>query len=83
MLQIAKHIIYHEFKEIKIERPEKFGGNVTYSNYSQLENDFAQKKLHPSDLKQSVADYLVKIVRPIKEKLALDEELFNTIKNNV
>ena len=83
MLQIAKHIIYHEFNEIKIERPEKFGGSVTYSNYSQLENDFAQKKLHPSDLKQSVADYLVKIVGPIKEKLALDEELFNAIKNNV
>ena len=27
LLEIARHVIYHEFDEISVERPEKFGGN--------------------------------------------------------
>ena len=82
LLEISKHVIFHEFDEIKIERPEKFGGNVSYYNYSDLESDFAQKKLHPSDLKQSVADYLIKIISPVRDKIVLNEELFKAIKKN-
>ncbi len=82
LLEISKHVIYHEFDEMKIERPEKFGGNVSYYNYSDLESDFAQKKLHPSDLKQSVADYLIKIISPVRDKIVLNEELFEAIKKN-
>ena len=82
LLEISKHVIYHEFDEMKIERPEKFGGNVSYSSYSDLESDFAQKKLHPSDLKQSVADYLIKIISPVRDKIVLNEELFEAIKKN-
>ena len=82
VLEIAKYVIYHEFDEIKIERPAKFGGNVIYSEYSQLKSDFMQRKLHPSDLKQAVADYLVKIIKPIREKLVLDRELVEIIKKS-
>lgn len=82
LLEISKHVIYHEFDEMKIERPEKFGGNVSYYNYSDLESDFAQKKLHPSDLKQSVADYLIKIISPVRDKIILNDELFKAIKKN-
>lgn len=82
LLEISKHVIYHEFDEMKIERPEKFGGNVSYSSYSELESDFAQKKLHPSDLKQSVADYLIKIIAPVRDKIVLNDELLETIKKN-
>jgi tyrosyl-tRNA synthetase len=83
ILQIARHIIFHEFSEITIERPEKFGGNVTYSSYTQLESDFGSGKLHPSDLKNTVADNLVKIIAPIRDGLALDDETKNAIKNSV
>jgi len=83
LLEIANHVIFHEFDEIKMERPEKFGGNVIYSTYSELESDYAQKKLHPSDLKQSVANYLIKIIAPIRDKVILNKELFDSIKQNV
>ena len=82
LLEISKHVIFHEFKEIKVERPEKFGGNVEYSDYNQLQADFAENKLHPIDLKQTVGNYLVKIIAPIREKLNLSEELFDTIKKS-
>jgi len=82
LLAISKHVIFHEFNEMKVERPEKFGGNVEYSNYSELESDFAAKKLHPSDLKQTVAENLIKILNPIREKLTLSDDLLYTIKKS-
>jgi len=82
LLEIAKTVIFHEFNEMKVERPEKFGGNVSYSNYSQLETDFVEKKLHPGDLKQTVGNYLVEIISPIRKKLNLSDELSETIKKS-
>ncbi|HIO32368.1 MAG TPA: tyrosine--tRNA ligase, partial [Candidatus Nitrosopelagicus sp.] len=82
ILEIAKHIVFHEFDAITIERSEKFGGNVIYNNFESLESDFAQKKLHPTDLKQAVGESLVKIVSPVREKLTLSDELSNLIKNS-
>jgi len=82
LLEIARTIIFHEFNEIKVERPEKFGGNISYTDYNQLETDFAEKKLHPGDLKQTVGSYLIKIISPIREKLSLSEELHEIIQKN-
>ena len=82
ILAIAESIIFSKFNEIAIERPEKFGGNITYANYIDLENDFKEKKLHPGDLKQTVGNYLVKIVSPIREKLNLSDELSEAIKKS-
>jgi tyrosyl-tRNA synthetase len=65
-----------------VERPEKFGGNVIYHNYLELEADFAARKLHPSDLKQTVANYLIKIISPIREKLKISDELYSAIKKS-
>ena len=82
VLEIAKHVIFHEFNSINIERPEKFGGNITYETYQKLESDFAEKKLHPGDLKQTVGEYLVKIISPIRDKLSMTNELFELIKSS-
>ena len=79
---MQEDIIFHEFNEMKVERSEKFGGNVVFSEYTQLESDFSEKKLHPTDLKQTVGEYLVKIISPIREKLNLSEELFDSIKKS-
>ena len=82
LLEIARTIIFHEFKEINIERPEKFGGNISYNKYEQLEKDFSEKKLHPGDLKQTIGNYLIEVISPIREKLNLNEEIQNAIKKS-
>ncbi len=79
LLEIARTIIFHEFNEMKVERDERFGGNIDYTDYNQLESDFAAKKLHPTDLKQTVGNYLVKVVAPIRDNLNLSDELFDVI----
>ncbi|MDH3617374.1 MAG: tyrosine--tRNA ligase [Nitrosopumilus sp.] len=82
LLEISKNVILHEFEEMKVERPEKFGGNVDYNDYNQLESDFSSKKLHPTDLKQTVGNYLVKVIAPIRDNLKLSDELFDAIKKS-
>ena len=82
LLEISRSVIFHEFNEMKVERPEKFGGNVSYTDYNQLEKDFSEKKLHPGDLKQTVGNYLVEIVSPIRNKLNLSDELSEAIKKS-
>ena len=71
ILEIAKHVVFHEFDTLSVERPEKFGGNVSYDNFESLESDFSQKKLHPADLKQAVGESLVKIVSPVRDKSSI------------
>ncbi len=80
LLEISRHLIFHEFKEITVERPSKFGGNMTFTSYPQLEKEFAEKKLHPSDLKETVSRYIIEIIKPISQKLVLSEELANAIR---
>ena len=82
ILEIAKNIIFHEFNSINIERPEKFGGNITYDSYASLESDFGEKKLHPGDLKQTIGDYLVRVIAPVRDKLSLNEDLSELIKSS-
>ncbi len=80
LLEIARAVIFHEFDSIRVERPARFGGNVEYAGFGQLEEDFAAGKLHPGDLKQAVGDCLVKIVAPIRDRLGLSEELSRAIR---
>ena len=57
-----------------IKRDKKYGGDLTYSNYEQIEKDFMAKKLHPLDLKNAVADEIFDLLKPIqKERKALEK----------
>ncbi|KAJ6589068.1 tRNA synthetases class I-domain-containing protein [Mycena capillaripes] len=57
-----------------IERDKKFGGSTHYQSYDELENDFKEKKLHPLDLKTSVANAINRLLDPIRKAFAEDEE---------
>ncbi len=52
---------------LEIKRDEKFGGNKKYESYSDLEVDFKEGNLHPVDLKNSVAEKLIEILKPARE----------------
>ena len=68
ILDWTKYLIFrNENSILQIERPEKFGGNVTYLNYKAVEKAFLEKKLHPLDLKNGVAEALVKFLEPARK----------------
>ncbi len=69
VLEIARLIIFPRVEEFLIERPDKFGGSLSYTSYADLEKDFREKKLHPLDLKNALAKYLYEILKPIGDKV--------------
>jgi len=56
-------------KEFVVERPEKFGGKVSYKDYKSLEKDFVSGKLHPQDLKSAMAKEVNKMLEPVRKRL--------------
>ncbi len=67
ILDWLKRLIFPIKGKLKINRPEKFGGHVKYDSYNKLEGDFANGDIHPMDLKNAVADSLIKILKPARE----------------
>jgi tyrosyl-tRNA synthetase len=67
ILDYAKYIVFHEKGSLKVERPEKYGGNVAFASYPELERAYAEGKLHPNDLKLSVARELGDILAPVRK----------------
>ena len=68
VLQLCRYVIFPISGELKVERDPKYGGDMNYSSYGQMESDFANKKLHPADLKSSVSKALYSIMSPITQK---------------
>lgn len=69
VLALFKYHIMPRFEEITIERPEKFGGDLHYRTYEEIENDFELKNLHPMDLKGGAADYINRILDPVRKRM--------------
>ena len=51
-----------------VERDKKYGKNLKYENYEEIEKDFVAKKLHPLDLKNAVAKEISKMLSSIQKK---------------
>jgi tyrosyl-tRNA synthetase len=69
ILQIAQLIIFPQKGKLHITRPRKFGGDLLYIRFEDLEKDYASGKLHPSDLKNGVAENIDAIIEPIRKNL--------------
>lgn len=62
-----EHIIFPLQESFELERPEKFGGNKTYTAVDDLKADYISGDIHPGDLKTNVARYLVDILEPARK----------------
>jgi tyrosyl-tRNA synthetase len=74
VLEMAKHVVFHEIKTLKIERPAKFGGPIEFQGYDELEKAYANGSLHPQDLKNAVAEEISKIIEPLRMYFETDKE---------
>ena len=69
IIEIAEHFVYPYHETLLIERPEKFGGNLELSK-DELCTMFDNEELHPMDLKNAIAKYLIEFFRPAREFMA-------------
>jgi tyrosyl-tRNA synthetase len=61
IMQICRMILFSLSKAIKVERNAKFGGDIVFNSFAELEKEFTAKKLHPLDLKNTVSSELIRI----------------------
>jgi len=56
-----------------INRKEKFGGPIIYTNINDVKNDFASEQLHPADFKLGMIDSIDMIIDPIRKSFETSE----------
>ncbi len=97
VLEYCKYIIFESFDptllklrganrptKFVVERPEKWGGNIILSSFQDLETKFANKEIHPQDLKAAVVKYLNQLLQPVRkhfEENAEAKKLLETVKS--
>jgi len=67
ILAISKLIIFPKFEKIRINRDKKFGEDLIFNNYEDLEKNFESGNLHPADLKKAVSISLEEVISPIRK----------------
>ena len=81
LLAIARFVIFkileYQHRTFIINRPEKWGGKIEFSNYQDLEKAFENKELASQDLKQGLAEEIIKLITPIRKVLENNSKLIN------
>jgi tyrosyl-tRNA synthetase len=63
-------------KNFLIERPEKFGGNLEFDSYLELEKAVINKEVHPLDIKNAVAKEISELLKEIEKNRKDLEDLY-------
>jgi tyrosyl-tRNA synthetase len=72
LIEYSRYIVFRKMKSLKVERPEKYGGNAEFFSHAELEDAFKKGSLHPADLKKSVGESLDRIIAPVRDHFEKD-----------
>ena len=75
ILQLTKFIVFGIKDKFKIERDKKFGDDIVFNNYPDLEKQFIDKKIHPSDLKNALSNELTNIFNKVRIYFEKNQDL--------
>uniref|UniRef100_A0A4W6FRV0 Tyrosine--tRNA ligase n=1 Tax=Lates calcarifer TaxID=8187 RepID=A0A4W6FRV0_LATCA len=73
VLSFVKYVLFPLRGEFYIKRDPKWGGDKVYTEFEEVEKDFAEELIHPGDLKASVEVVLNQLLEPIRKKFELPE----------
>jgi len=80
VMEMCEHFIFRDEKAVlKVSRPAKFGGDVEFSSYKELEEAYKAGKLHPMDLKSATAKALAAMLEPSRKYFEAKPELLTQI----
>lgn len=80
ILNWLEYLIFPAGKLVQINRPEKFGGNKTYTQFNEIYTDYLEGNLHPLDLKNGVASTLAEWFAPIRKWVEQNPEGLELVK---
>jgi tyrosyl-tRNA synthetase len=67
VLEYCKYILFERLKSLEIERPDKFGGNLSIESYDELVKVYSKGDLHPMDLKKCVSEGINQLIDPVRD----------------
>lgn len=62
-----EHLVFVRENNIVIERENEHGGNLNISSVNELKKIYQSGELHPVDLKNFISNYLIDLLRPVRE----------------
>lgn len=68
-MALLKYIIFPIHLQFEVQREEKWGGDVTYQTYEELEDAWREKNISGADLKPALTKHIIKIISPIRAKI--------------
>ncbi len=74
VLEYFKYIIFEKYDKILVERPEKYGGNLEYKSYEELEKDFSDGSVKSIDIKDCAAKYINELLEPTRKHFENDKK---------
>ena len=84
IMEYCKYIVFEKQNTLEMERPTKFGGNLSITSYPELEKLYSEGNIHPLDLKKSVSSSLINILEPTRkhfEKNKKAKQLLEQVKS--
>lgn len=67
ILEYFKYLIFAKYPEVLLEREAKYGGDLRFSSYSDLEKAYVADQIYPLDLKNNLTRYLNEILDPVRQ----------------
>lgn len=73
VVEYAEYLVLRD-KEMRVERPAKFGGDISIADADELKRIYSEGKLHPMDLKAAVFRELSDMLKPSRDYFAKHRE---------
>ncbi len=82
LLAMLKSVVFiklnQEKREFVINRPEQYGGKISFKTYEEVEKAFASKELASVDLKQGLAEEVIKLITPLRISIEENKGLYES-----
>ena len=82
IVEYAEYLILRDkHSKLNINRPSKFGGDLTIESAEELKSIYSEGKLHPLDLKNAVSEKLIEMLTPARLYFEKNKQYLEQIQN--
>jgi len=67
VLDHARMVVFPHLGVLEIERPARYGGDITADSFEELSSIYGSGELHPLDLKRAVAEAVIELLEPVRD----------------
>ena len=67
VLDHARMLVFPHLEKLEIERPKKYGGDLTIHSFRELAQRYTSGDLHPLDMKKGIAQAVIELTEPVRK----------------